>query len=242
MTDEGKKDAPRGVDPSGRAPEGAPERPGRPSVSPGGRPRARGRANDPILGLPTEAKPLRIALYVLTFASAVAALFLEQPIAGAVARGALSPLWLFTALGVYGVFFLAYAVDRALLVKRRRYPAGKAFFQVIFGLLFGLLLLPSTIRDYSASVPDGGLERLLAHPDPEVRVVSVEALGYRGFAAEHVALLVKRLSDRDPRVVEAARGVLGRWSGRSPEDAAGIEAWASALSETATVSRGEGTR
>lgn len=196
------------------------------------------RAKDPILALPLRAKPLRVALYVLTVLSAAAALFLEPALAGAVARGAISPLWLFTAIGIYGVFFLAYAVDRWVLVRRRRYPAGKAFFQVAFGLVFGLLLLPSTIGDYS-SRPTQGIDRLLAHPDAEVRLVAVEALGFRGPSAAHAERLIARLRDRDPRVESAARAVLERWS--AARDTAGIHAWASALSRTATQAK-EGSR
>jgi hypothetical protein len=198
-------------------------------------------ANEPILALPLQPKPLRIALYVLTVLSAIAALFLEPALAGAVSRGAISPYWLFTAIGIYGIFFLAYAVDRFLLVRRRRYPAGRAFFQVAFGLVFGLLLLPSTIGDYAGRAP-AGLERLLAHPDPEVRAITVEAIGFRGPSKEHIALILARLEDRDPRVERAARMVLGKWSGLSPDDAAGLRAWASALSSTATVGAHEERR
>jgi hypothetical protein len=171
---------------------------------------------------------------VLTVLSAIAALFLEDALAHAVARGAISPHWLFLTIGIYGVFFLAYAIDRLLLVKRRRYPTGKAFFQVAFGLVFGLLLLPSTIRDYTAQTPPGAA-RLLSHPDPEVRAAEVKALGWEGPSPEHIQLLVPKLQDRDPRVERAARQVLGKWSNRSPDDAAGIAAWAAALSGTATV-------
>src|SRR5687767_2266628 len=87
-------------------------------------------------------RPLRIALYVLTVLTAAAALFLEPALAGAVSRHALGRFWLFTPLAVYGVFFLAYSFDRWLLIQRG-YPAGKAFFQIVFGLVFALLLLPS---------------------------------------------------------------------------------------------------
>jgi hypothetical protein len=199
------------------------------------------RANDPILGLPVKARPLRIALFILTVLSAFAALFLQPALAGAVARGALSPIWLFTAIGIYGVFFLAYAGDRFLLVSRRRYPAGKAFFQVALGLLFGLVLLPSTISDYGAR-PAHGVDRLLSHPDPEIRLVAVEALGFRGPTKEHAEALLAKQKDRDPRVAQTARQVLARWSGRSPDDAAGISAWASALSDTSTATGREGIR
>jgi hypothetical protein len=187
--------------------------------------------------LPANLRPLRIALYLLTVLSAAAALFLEPALAGAVSRGAISPHWLFTAIGVYGVFFLAYSVDRWVLVNKRRYPAGKAFFQFAFGLIFGLLLLPSTIGDYAARAPRG-MDRLLSHPDPEVRMVAVEAIGFRGPTKEYVAILVAKLKDRDPRVEQAALRVLARWSGHAEEDVAGIQAWASALSRTSTMSSG----
>src|SRR5262249_25448474 len=130
-------------------------------------------------------------------------------------------------------------------VRKRRYPTGKAFFQVAFGLVFGLLLLPSTISDYAAQTPPGE-ERLLTHPDPEVRASHVKAIGWEGPSREHIALILPKLKDQDPRVERAARQVLGRWANRPPEDLAGIVAWASALSGTATVSTpsktGEDTR
>src|SRR5688572_1271854 len=92
------------------------------------------RGGEPTSAMPVKPRPLRIALYILLVLSAAAALFLEPAIAGAVARGAIPPIWLFTALGVYGLFYAVYVVDRLLLVKWRRYPAGKAFFQIAFGL------------------------------------------------------------------------------------------------------------
>lgn len=199
------------------------------------------QAARPPLALPPNLRPLRIALYLLTVLSAAAALFLEPALAGAVSRGAISPHWLFTAIGIYGVLFLAYSVDRWVLVRQRRYPAGKAFFQFAFGLIFGLLLLPSTIGDYAARAPRG-MERLVSHPDPEVRMLAVEALGFRGLGKENVAILLTKLKDRDPRVQEAARTVLSKWSGRAPEDTIGIQAWASELSRTSTMTRGEGLR
>lgn len=183
--------------------------------------------------MPVKPRPLRIALYVLLVLSAAAALFLEDALAGAIARGAISPLWLFTGIGIYGVFFAVYVVDRVLLVKFRRYPAGRAFFQVAFGTVLALVLLPSTIRDYAAR--PRGEQRLLSHPDPEIREVAVEALFLRGATKENVDRVLERRRDRDPRVQKAATRVLSRWSGRAEEDTAGIESWAAALSTTATA-------
>jgi hypothetical protein len=183
--------------------------------------------------MPVKPRPLRIALYVLLVLSAAAALFLEPALAGAIARGAISPLWLFTGIGIYGLFFAVYVVDRLMLVKFRRYPPGRAFFQIAFGSVLALVLLPSTIRDYAAR--PAGHQRLLAHPDPEIRQIAVEALLLRGPTRDNVSHALERRRDRDPRVREAATRVLSRWSGRAEEDTAGIESWATALSATATA-------
>jgi hypothetical protein len=198
---------------------------------------ARRRANDPILGLPGEIKPLRIALYVILVLTAASALFLEPALAGAVHRGAVSAIWLFLPLGLYGVFFTVYAIDRWFLVKRRNFPAGRAFFQVAFGVVFGLLLLPSTMGDWMLRQPVG-MERLLSHPDAEVRSVAVEALGFRGFSPARVSMLIGKLEDHDPRVREAAAAVLAKWSNKDPEDLAGIQDWARRLSATSSTTEG----
>jgi hypothetical protein len=183
---------------------------------------------------PSKAVPLRIVLYVLTVLSAVAALFLEPALAGAVARRAISPRWLFLPIGFYGVFFLVYALDRIWLIKTRRSRAARALFQIAFGLIFASLLLPSTIQDYQVSRPQG-LARLLSHPDPEVREVAVYALGYRGETKDHVAMLVLKLDDDDERVRAAALSVLGVWAHQAHPDPTSLRAWAAALSKTATA-------
>ncbi len=185
------------------------------------------KVTDPIPGVPVNAKPLRIGLYVLLALTAVAALFLQPALGGAVERGALARFWLFLPIALYGAFLLAYAVDRALLVKRRRYPAGKAFFQIAFGVLFALLLLPSTTADFAARRPEG-VQRYLVHSDAHARVLAIEALGFRGAEAArpYAKVLVDRLDDRDEEVRRAATAVLARWSGKKADDATGIRAWA----------------
>lgn len=222
------------------------------------------RADDPIPGVPVEAKPLRMVLFVLTVLSAAAALFLAPALAGAVRRGALGSGWLFLPLALYCVFFLVYAVDRWLLVRKRRYPAGRAFFQIVFGLLFGLILLPSTLRDFGETdrVPsesprlpgaaqhdaaegpthDAGMVRLLTHPDPEVRQASVEAIGYRGFSPRHAGWLRARLEDRSPQVRRAATTVLAQWSGKDASEVEALSAWAAEAAAATSTTSVEGTR
>ena len=170
---------------------------------------------------------------MLTVVTAAAALFLQPALAAAVQRGALEARWLFIPLGIYSVFFLVYAFDRVLLVRRSQYPAGRAFFQIVFGVLFGLLLLPSTIGDWNAQRPRG-LGRLLGHRDATIRRVSVEALGYRGPTAERAVALAERLEDEDPDVRRVAAEILAQWSGRPADDPAALRAWAEAGEVPAT--------
>lgn len=206
------------------------------------------RATDPIRGVPLEARPLRVLLFVLTAFSAAAALFVEPALADAVRRGAVGRSWLFLPLGLYALFFLAYAVDRAILVKRRRYPAGRAFFQLAFGAVFALLLLPSTIEAWGHQAPSGH-PRLLTHPDPEVRVASLHELGFFGPDDVRVGEVTAKLEDGHPAVRRAAAEVLARWSGRDEGDLPGLKAWAAderrvlarpAECGTSTKARGEG--
>lgn len=184
--------------------------------------------------VPSHVRPLRIVLYVLTVVTAAAALFLQPALQGAVQRGALAAGWLFTPLAIYGVFFLVYAADRAMLVRRGQYPAGRALFQVVFGVLFALLLLPSSIAAWDARRPEGAA-RLMSHRSAEVRLVTVEALGYRGVSAEHARLLAERLRDPDAQVRARAAEVMSRWSGRSAGDVEGLIQWAGAVAVTATT-------
>lgn len=184
-------------------------------------------------GVPPHVRPLRIVLYVLTVAAAAAALFLEPALQGAVKRGALSRNWLFTPLAVFCVFFVVYAADRAMLVRKGRYPAGRAFFQIVFGIVFGLLLLPSSIGAWRQRRP-AGVERLLTSERPDVRLVTVEALGYRGLSPERARWLAARLHDEDAEVRRRAGEVLARWSGRPATDLEALEAWAAGLTETST--------
>ena len=183
------------------------------------------------------AVPLRIVLYVLAALAAAAALFVEPALNGAVRRGALHGRWLFLPSGIFTVFLLAYAVDRVLLVRRRRYPTGKAVFQVAFGAIFALMLLPSTIRDYQhhREAQPSGISRLVRHPDPDVRASATFAFGYQGRSRARAQDLLPLLSDPNAQVRAAAVEVLSGWSGKDPGDVAGIQEWASALSGTSSA-------
>jgi len=174
---------------------------------------------------PRVTRGLRWLTYVLLAGSALAAIGLEPYLLRKVAAGRYPAYLSFAPVAVYGAFLLVYAVDRWLLVQRRRYPPGRAFFQIIFGVVFGLLLLPSTLHEWAEARTT---ERaLIRHPEPRVRQIYAEALGFRGPDPARVEAVTKLLDDRDDRVVEAAQTVLRRWAGMSEgADDAALRAWA----------------
>lgn len=182
-------------------------------------------------------RPIRVTWYALTLFAAVTALFVGDPLANAVARGALSREWVFLPPAVFVVLFVGYVVDRWRLVRMRAYPSSRALAQTAFGVVFATVLLSSTVSSYRGQ-PPAGPDRLLLHPDAQVRATAVYALGFHGQSGERVTRVLARLEDRSPDVREAAAAVLARWAGRDPGDLAGIRAWASASSATSSASEG----
>lgn len=189
---------------------------------------------------PPRLKPLRVAWYAATLASAVAAIFVDDPLFNAVGRGAVQRGWLLIPPALFSVLFAGYAIDRWSAVRRGAYPVGRALAQTTLGVVFASVLVSSTmshLRDPRASGP----HRLFAHPDAQVRLTAVYAQGFLGPVPGGLERVVARLDDRSPEVRAAAREVLSRWSGRDSGDEAGIRAWASASSRTSTLT-GEGPR
>lgn len=182
-------------------------------------------------------RPVRVTWYALTLLAAVTALFVGDPLANAAARGALSREWVFLPPLVFVAFFVGYLVDLWRLVRGRAYPSSRAVAQTAFGLVFATVLLSTTVSSYRGQ-PLAGPDRLLLHPDAQVRATAVYALGFHGRSTERVARVLLRLEDRSPDVRDAAAVVLARWSGREPSDLAGIRAWASASSATSSASEG----
>lgn len=171
------------------------------------------------------ARGVRWVLFIVLAGSAVTAIGAEPLLVKRVATGAWPPTVLFAPIAVYAVFLLLYAVDRWLLVKKRRYPPGRAFFQVVFGVVFGLLLLPSTLHEWQEARPGPEAPVLDRHPEPRVRVLWIEAMGFRGPEPRRVRKVARAWTeDPDPRVRDAAERVLSAWSGH-PADAAAIRRW-----------------
>ena len=199
-------------------------------------PRTNTRSSQP------RAVTLRIGLYVLAALAAGGTLFVAPALTAAVGRGALAEMWLRLPLAIYGLFLVVYGVDRFLLVRRRRYPVGKALFQVAFAAIFFLVLpnaimrVPTTASVTKNTVKKSSAFKPLDDDRPEVRLTYVYSLGYQGMTKERVNTLVVLLNDTDMKVRTASEKVLSDWSGKPIGQISGIRAWASALSETSTVS------
>jgi len=145
-------------------------------------------------------------------------------------------LYVLTALAALAALFVEPALAGA--ARRGAVPSVWTFLPLsLFVLLFALVLFSSALADYRGERPEG-TDRLLLHVDPELRATAVYAIGFHGPNRENVKRLELRLEDRSPEVRKAATEVLARWSQRSPEDLAGIRAWASPSSRSSTTADG----
>lgn len=148
---------------------------------------------------------LAVVLYLLLVSSALLALGTRR------LPGALPPALEVVAPSLFLAFLVCFALYRLVLVRARKYPAPKAFFQIGAGVLFLTLLLPAAKSRYDA--PADYLEVLLTDDNPRVRALTAEVIGYRADGAKHGSLLVKALSDPDPLVREEAHRSLVRLAG-----------------------------
>jgi HEAT repeats len=160
------------------------------------------------------------ALYVLLVASAGLAFF------GRSFPGRLPvPLERITPF-VFGAFVACFAVYRFGLASARKYPAGKAFFQVGLAVVVFLLLLPSSRAPY---VPAGtALGQVLSDPDPRLRALAAEVARYRPDGRGYVPALIQALADPDPTVRAQAHASLVQLTGvdlGGPETPGTVDAW-----------------
>ncbi len=165
------------------------------------------------------AQAVRIAVYVMLFSSAGAVFVLGDRL-WAAARGGSLPTWAALLPPVtFTLFVVVYAADRWLLVKRRAYPTGRAFFQVAFAILFVSLLWPQQAAELQATratEPDRAL-RLLRHSDPEVRASMCELLALRAQLNAHQEITRLAGGDKSPLVRNACAAALERLEAMSHE-------------------------
>ncbi|MBI5509426.1 MAG: hypothetical protein HY903_11805 [Deltaproteobacteria bacterium] len=126
---------------------------------------------------------VRVSVYVMLFASAGAAFLLGDRL-WAAARGGTLPVWVaLVPVSAFTAFVAVYTVDRWLLVKRRNYPLGRAFFQVALAILFAILLWPHQASEIQEARRGAGAAdpvlRLLDSREADVRAAMCELLALR---------------------------------------------------------------
>ncbi|MBN2361203.1 MAG: hypothetical protein JXR83_17240 [Deltaproteobacteria bacterium] len=162
---------------------------------------------------------LRLVLYLALVVSALVTLFGLPEIQRRVDANTLAPLWLLAPAFFFGLFLLVYAVDRYRLVHFRSYPSGRALFQVFLGVVFLMLLLPSSIVEYRSALTSrpsrDELSTLMRHRDARVRALACEVAGTRREGTSYLQALGNALADRNGKVSAAARQALRRITGRN---------------------------
>lgn len=163
---------------------------------------------------------LAAALYLLLVGSAVLALGARR------FPGLLPEKLEIAAPTLFLVFLVCFALYRLALVRAKKYPAFKAFYQIGAAILFFTLLLPRAKNRYD--IPVDELEMLLSDGNPQVRALAAEVVRHRPEGSKYGALLVRALRDADPHVRQEAHRSLVQLSGKDlggPEDEAAVQAW-----------------
>lgn len=160
----------------------------------------------------TSRRVVRLVLYLMLLGSAGTTLFVGPRLWTAVSVGKL-PVWMaLMPMLSFTAFVLVYAVDRWLLVRRRRYPSARALLQVALTLVFLTFLWPSQAGQWRSARAQlrqsDPVEVLLQHRDARVRAAACELLGYRD--QQHALELITNLAEADPRaeVRDACRRAL----------------------------------
>jgi hypothetical protein len=170
----------------------------------------------------TLAKIVRVAVYAVLVVSAGTTFLLDDRLWQAARRGTL-PTWVaLLPVCAFTGFVVIYSVDRLLLVKRRNYPTGRAFFQIVFALLFIGLLWPEQASRFQearrVAHGDDRAIRLLKHRDPDVRAIACELLGLRADVDVVDAITEMAEKDRSADVRQACTVALERLRAGAPLD------------------------
>ncbi len=159
---------------------------------------------------PTESSPptvgsvrlrpaVAMGLYAVLVSSALLVLWARQSDRAPAALAVAGP-WVFLT------FAVGFAAYRLALVMARRYSAFKAFLQLAIMASFFMLILSG---GGGAKSVTGPLTGALVDPDPRIRALASELVGYR---QEQVSAsrLVELLEDKTPEVQRAAHDALVR--------------------------------
>jgi len=157
---------------------------------------------------------IRVTVYVMLLLSAAVTFLFNDRLWQAVRSEAL-PAWVALApVAAFTAFVVVYAIDRLLLLRRRHFPPGRAFFQVGLAVLFLTLLWPQQAAEFKRAQHDPGAvelsPELLAHREATVRAAGCELAGLKAQVdlREQVARLAK--DDGAPLVRAACELALER--------------------------------
>ena len=158
----------------------------------------------------TRAWVIRLIVYVMLVASALAAFLFDDWLWRTMREGHL-PVWIPLVPPImFTAFVMVYVIDRWLLVRRRNFPAIRAFFQVGIAVTFLALLWPKQAtelrRERRHSRPtESSPQLLLTYKDPVVRAAGCELVLHRGDTA--LLAEIERLAqgDSSPQVRSACR-------------------------------------
>jgi hypothetical protein len=157
----------------------------------------------PVSAKELQGQVIRVIVYVMLLLSAGAAVLFGDRLWLAWRSGVL-PIWApLLAPAAFTAFVVVYTVDRALMVRRGKYPLSRALFQVASALVFLTLLLPqqaSELRQakHAEAIVQQPALWLLAHSDAHVREATCEVL--IGRMAGDVIERVATLAHNDPEL------------------------------------------
>jgi hypothetical protein len=166
---------------------------------------------------PPFARTVRMLLYVLLLAAAALTFSGIPAVERAVREGRQPPTTLIIAPAIFALFIGAFAVYRFALVRARRYPAGRAFFQIGLMLLVLTLVLPGSLGRYHSATAVGPvqLNRWLSAPEPDARAMAAELARHRDRAEVEplVPHLIELLDDPSSEVRRQALASLEAFAG-----------------------------
>lgn len=168
-------------------------------------------------------KTLTGALYFLLVVSAGMALFARRYPGGL-------PTALDRAAPILFLLFLAvFSFYRFGLMRARKYPVMKGFFQIGAGILFFMLLLPhAELHEEPAPTAPLRLESALHDSNSRVRELAAELARYRPGGERYAPQLVRALEDPDARVRQEAHASLVALTGvdlGGPGNPDAVKAW-----------------